>query len=102
MELKNFLEKIQSADEGVKRRWMIISTVVIMAVVIYVWLGYFNNLIASFNRPLAEVPSEGAGFSFWSSLKSSAALLYNGLGDKLHAFGDILKTPREYIIQPPK
>ncbi len=101
MDLKSFLEKLQSADEDVKRRWLVVSTIVVMIVVIYVWLAYFNSLIASFSEPrLAEIPTGGAGFSFWLSLKSGAALLYNSFVDKLHVFAEILKAPREYIIQP--
>jgi len=100
MDLKHFLEKLQNSDEGTKRRWMIASTVIIMAVVIYIWLAYFNNLIASFSQPQPVASADGAGFGFWSSLKSGAALLYSGSADKLRAFGEILKAPREYIVQP--
>ncbi len=135
----NFLEKLQSASEPAKRRWLVVITAVLMVVVIYVWLAYFNNLIAAFSQqsapPLASseqapptdsvgLPQTGSsqensgqagqvlpeknsaaspgGASFWQTLKSSVANLYEVFAGKLRALGDILNAPREYIIKPPQ
>lgn len=43
---KSFLEEVQAFDEPIKRRILIVATVVVMLVVAYVWVGYFNGLVA--------------------------------------------------------
>lgn len=97
---KSFLERLQSADDATKKRWMFISTAIIMAVVIYVWLMYFNSLIAGFSSQPTEQPATGIGF--WDAVKNGTAAVYQGLIDKIRALGDILRAPREYIIKPPQ
>lgn len=102
--MNKFLEKLQNADEATKRRWMIFSTIVIMAVVVYVWAAYFNNLVAGFSQAQPTEPpvSSAGGFTFWATLKNGTAVLYQAFMGKLHALGDVLNAPREYIITPPK
>lgn len=112
---KNFLEKLQSAPETIKRRWIIGAAAVIMAIVIYVWLAYFNNLIiaglsksavpyaSSGQVPAESLPGAGAGStSFLQTLKDATANLYNIFGGALRALGNILNSPREYLVKPPQ
>lgn len=111
----NFLEKLQSAPEPTKWRWIIAIAAVVMVAVIYVWLAYFNNLItAGFSKSTAPYassgqvsaespPGAGAGStSFLQTLKNATANLYNVFGGALHALGNILNSPREYIVKPPQ
>lgn len=102
--MSNFLEKLQSSDEGTKRRVMIIASILIMAVVIYVWLAYFNNLLAGLSQPAenAAAAPQDSGFSFWQSTKSGAVFVYGALSDKLGALGDLFQRPREFIVEPPQ
>ena len=102
-EKKSFLKRLQSADEGTKTRWLIVLTVVIMVGVIYVWLAYFNNLVASFSQsqPVGQVQA-APGNTFWEAAKNNLANLYGIFTDKVRALGNILQAPREYIIKPPK
>lgn len=72
-------------------------TAIAMVIVIFVWLAYFNNLIAGFSAP-PEPVAEGTGFGFWITMKNGLAVIYDGLVGKLHWFGSILGEPREYII----
>ncbi|MEK7195084.1 MAG: hypothetical protein AAB655_00100 [Patescibacteria group bacterium] len=103
MDKKSFLEKLQSADEGRKKKIMFVSTVVIMTAVIYVWLAYFNSLIAPTTQPdLKNESAEGGDFTFWQTMKKGMAAIYGILGDKVSDLGGILEAPREYIIKPPK
>ena len=91
---KEFIEKLQAADEGRKRKWMIISTTIVMAVVIYVWLGYFNNLIARLSQPvLPQSPEVVRKPSFLETMKTGAAAIYE-------VFSRLVKAPKEYIIKP--
>ena len=91
---------MQSSDEPTKRRWMFASVAVVMLVVVYVWLGYFNNLVAGFGEP-APAATEG-GFSFFGSMENGMAIISSSVLGKLHEFGRILAAPREYIVNPPK
>jgi hypothetical protein len=99
----NFLKRLQSADESTKTRWLVVLTIIIMAGVIYVWLAYFNNLVASFSQPLPLGQVQASpGITFWDAAKNSVANLYGIFTDKLRALGNILQAPREYIIKPPR
>jgi cytoskeletal protein RodZ len=99
----NFLKRLQSADESTKRRWLVVLTVIIMSGVIYVWLVYFNNLVASFSQSPPPGQAEASPtITFWDAAKNSLANLYGIFMGKLRALGDVLQAPREYIIKPPR
>ena len=98
----NFLEKLQSSDERIKRRWLVGLTAIVMVGVVYVWLAYFNNLVAGLNAPGTETGEQVAGFSFLETLKRGTAVIYDVFSEKLHVFAKILEKPKEYIIQPPQ
>ena len=97
---KNFLERLQSADDGTKRRWMFASVTIVMVIVVYVWLAYFNNLVTGFNAPTPT--ASAGGFSFVGSLGSGVDMFSKTFFDGLPAFGRMLAAPREYIISPGK
>lgn len=102
---KNFLERLQSADEATKKRWLIVSAAVIMAIVIYVWLAYFNNLVAGFSESGQPVQADSGGeggVTFWQTMKNGLSVTFHGFTSGLHGLGNILQAPREYIINPPK
>ena len=40
-----FLEELRSLEESTKKKVLYISAAVIMIVVIYFWLAYFNSLV---------------------------------------------------------
>jgi len=94
-----FIEKLQNSDEDTKHRWMLILTAVAMTIVIFVWLAYFNNLVAGFSAA-PEPVTEETGFGFWATMKNGIAIVYGGSIDKLRWLGGILGEPREYIIPP--
>lgn len=100
-----FIEKLQNADETIKRRWMFALTAVAMVVVVFVWLAYFNNLVSGgFTEPdfAAAEPAESNSFTFFETFKSGLAFAYRTFFGLLHGFGAILSEPREYIISPPQ
>jgi hypothetical protein len=82
---KSFLEELQSLDEPVKRRILVVSAIIIMAIVIYVWLGYFNGLVAT-NQPQQ---TSGSGSSFWRNMTGDMADMIN-----------FFRGPRQYVVQP--
>jgi len=100
------IERLQALDEPTKHKVLVVATLVIMVVVIYFWLAYFNNLVAGISSPQVAQngndvgPAAGSGFS--DAVKNASALVYGRFMDVAHALGNILQAPRQYIIQPPK
>ena len=104
---RNFLEKLQSASNEQKKIWMIIFTSAAMVVVIFLWLAYFNNLVASLSRPsnIAQSQDNGAeaksqDFSFTETMKNGTAIVFGFLGDRVNDLVKLFEKPKEYIIQP--
>jgi hypothetical protein len=106
--MRKFIEKIQQADDDTKRWVLVVASAVAMAVVVCIWLVYFNNFITmSSNVPLAaqSPPSQNrapAGTSFWGTMKHGAAILYGHFVGTLGWFGNVFNTQREYIVKPMK
>ncbi len=100
---KNFFERLQSADERTKKRWLIAVTAIVMVAVVYIWLGYFNGIVSGGARSEIVPPSESVdgSLAFWQTMKNGTAFIYNILSDKLHFLGQILQTPRDFIVKPP-
>ncbi len=90
---KDFLEKIQSADENRKRRWLVISTTVLVIGVGFLWLGYFNNLVGKFSGSQVPTAERVDGFSFLETMKAGFATIY----DVIKAVFD---KPKDYLIKP--
>ncbi len=99
--MKNFLERLRSADERIKTGWLIALSAISMVIVVFVWVKYFNNLIMESvsTRPVEE---ESRSFSFWQTMENGTAFLRQDLSEKIRNFGAMLAAPRNYIIQPPK
>lgn len=115
---KGFLEKLQSLDERTKQWILIAATAVIMIVVVYVWLAYFNSILAnvasttSEPAPALATPAAGApgasgaasagGTSVWQNIGNVFSAIYGSLAGAVRGLGSILQTPRQYIIHPPR
>ena len=93
----SFFEQLQSLDESMKQKILIVATIVIMVVVVYVWIGYFNGIVAGVSQPdqsVAQVqpqatqPTSG-GNSVWQDMQ-------NGMANMINAF----KQPGQYTIEP--
>ncbi len=107
--MAEFLSKLQSADDATKKKWMIIGTAVIMAIVIYVWLAYFNTLFtgsptaatapaAVSDQRQSAAPTTATGpFQYFRDRMASIFQLFSNL---VGGLGNIFKAPREYIIKP--
>jgi len=88
----SFFNKIQSADAGKKKRWMVATTLVVMIFVVFAWLAYFNNLVTDAGRVKTE-PTKNSGFSFLGTVSNGAAAVM----DNVKA---LLSSPKEYTITP--
>jgi len=104
---RNFLEKLQSAPDEKKKFWMILFTSIVMVILVFLWLAYFNNLVASLSRPsnIAQVQDNGTvaksqDFSFAETVKNSTAIVSSFLRDRVNDLIKFFEKPKEYIIKP--
>jgi ABC-type thiamin/hydroxymethylpyrimidine transport system permease subunit len=104
--MENFLKRLQDADTATKRRILMFSSAVIMVAVLYVWLAYFNSLLADAGSPAVisttagEPSAVAAEVSFLETMKRGTAVLYENVAGAVSQIGEVLKGPREYIVKP--
>jgi len=116
---KSFIEKLQELDETMKKRVLIAGSAVLMALVVYVWLGYFNSIVTSDQLQLAD---EGASLSqgtqaaaeqpaapsatpsqtpgFWEQLGGGMVSLYHDAASGAKHIENALGSPKQYTVTP--
>jgi len=104
-------EELQSLSQENKKRLLVVGTIIIMAIVVGVWITYFNSILigsargntstaspaatatstsaASSQTPAASLPAQTNGPGLWQDIK-------NGFG----WFGSLFSRPSQYKIQP--
>ena len=101
MEQKNWLQRLQESDQRTKTRWLVGLSAVSMAIVVVVWVHYFNALIAPTDQAAVVAGSGGAaGVSFFDTMQAGSAVILDHIWSGLHSLSNILKAPRSYIIKP--
>lgn len=107
--MKNYLEQVQGLNPEKKRQVLAGTTAVLMVVVLYVWLGYFNNILtttsdqASLNDQAGTLTAQAAASSdpgFFDRMARGTTYIYGAVTNGLASFGAALNGPREYTIQP--
>jgi len=98
--MENLLHKLQNADDTTKRRWGAAITAALMVFVVYVWLAYFNTLVGPERVASSADAAGNAGFSFWGTMKSETALIYDSLKGYAAGFGELIRSPKEYAVEP--
>lgn len=97
---KDFLEKIQNAEESVKKRWLVFSSAIVMFVIIAIWIKYFAFIV----QPMGGIGGDNLGtreeFSFGDTMKIGISVIWAKLSDFFQAIGRMLYSPRNYIIKP--
>jgi len=91
-----FIERLQNSDEKTKTKWLIILSAASMAVVVAVWLIYFNNLTT---LPTDERPAE-SGVEFTDVFLRGISVLKDIFVSRAEKFIDLFKTSRSYMIAP--
>jgi hypothetical protein len=109
---KGFVEKLQSLDDRQKRTILIVATAIIMVIVIYIWLGYFNSIVASVpqgqdtadqSAPADQVtpaPQPAETMNPLQRMESGMANMYQSMTGFFGSLGKILQSPRQYIVNP--
>lgn len=93
----NFLEQIRNSSDQIKKRWLIGTSIVIMTVVIWVWLGYFNSLIM---RPASSADDKEGKFSVWDGIRGSGGALWDRMTASVKDIGNKIGGSKEYIVKP--
>ena len=113
--IQDLLEKLQSLDEPTKRKVLIGSTVVIMIVVLFVWVAYFNSIVipsaaqmgtdqaaATSTQPIAatagiQASSVTAGPGFWKGIENGFTQFGKGIAAGFEGIGVMFHGGRETI-----
>ena len=94
-------QELQSLSEARKKQVIIISTIVIMAIVIGIWVTYFNSIIvgssgqaeqqasSSIAIAPAAAPAQARGPGLWQDIKNIFGSIAN-----------IFRSPSQYNIKP--
>ncbi len=104
--MNSFLDQLQSLDERKKTQVLVITTIVIMAIVIYFWLGYFNSIVSTVSLPtVADNQGQAATNTPTTTgqtqnIPGFFQIMGSGLASIAHAFGNMLEAPRKYAVKP--
>jgi len=106
--MEDILTKLQSLDEPAKAKVLIIATAIIMIVVIYFWLAYFNSIVAGVSAPSVADNAAGQGAAStsqedvgpWTIVMRAPEFLYGQFMNAAGGLASILRAPRQYVVQP--
>lgn len=91
---------LQEAPEARKRRWLMGGSLVAAMLVVWIWLAYFNTLIAPPYAPPPPQPSTADDFSLWQSVRSGTAFLFDNVSREMSRALELLRAPKNYEIVP--
>jgi len=100
--LAKFLGRLQSSDEVTKRRALIVGVTLVMAVVLVVWLRYFNTLLVT----APPVPSgccatdEIGSFSPLQTVKEVVRAGARGVYAQVERVMSFIQSPAAYVVTP--
>ncbi len=113
-----YLEQLQALDEPTKLKVLVAATAVIMIVVVYFWLAYFNNIVGEASQsasvsatvPAAVAPaavsapigtSQPSGGSGGGNIfVNSYNFFKNIFAGAVHGLENIVNAQRQYIVKP--
>jgi len=104
---KGFLEEVRSLDESIKKKILIGVTAVVMVGVVYVWLGYFNNIIASVPTEAVAAPDDSSSTAvavvepgFFERVGGGSAYIAAEVGGWVSRLAKVIQSPKQYVIKP--
>jgi hypothetical protein len=119
---KSFLDELQSLGEATKKKVVVVATAILMIGVVYLWLGYFNGLVAGGSAQPTQVadgdvggqaqiaqqnPSDTTGAntangdpSFAQNFKNGMSAIGGDFAGMGQAFVGAFESPGKYNIQP--
>ena len=103
---RSFIEEIRSLGEPVKHKIMLCATVIIMIVVVYLWIAYFNTIVpnaapvAAVRAPLTASAQDTGGPGIIGLFADTAGSFWQAvLGGARDVAGEF-KNPKQYTISP--
>ena len=98
--MNDFIEQLQNLDESTKTKIMVIATILIMAIIIYFWLGYFGNIVSAVPGQAVASNQQPETNSEKASTPGFFERMGNGLATISHAFENFFQAPKKYLINP--
>jgi hypothetical protein len=96
--MKAKLEKIQNSSEKVKRRWLIIATIISMILVISLWLIYIDSSSIWANNNKEENKESTTGF--WDVFKTGTGVITGSIKENINDLISKLKSDRTIDVNP--
>lgn len=100
------MEELRSLDESTKRRVLIAVVMVSMIVVVYLWLIYFNSIVASVQSPVAQSTvgaantSSASGTGFLGLFSTAMASFWQAIKNDITGMVGMIGNARRYDIGP--
>ena len=95
--MSKILERLQNTEASTKQ-WLVVGASALAGLlVVWIWLGYFNNIVAP--APVAATGTDSS-ISFAESAKGSFALVSSAIVDALKHLKELVLAPRSITIQP--
>ncbi len=101
--MPSFLEELQAMSEARKRQVLVISAVIVMAIVVGVWLAYFNGIVmggAGVRATDVSAPAGGQPSAPAAVPAPAGPSLWTRIKDGLGSLGRMFSAPSQYQIQP--
>lgn len=103
MAQKSFIEYLQGLPKASKRKVLVASVVVIMTIIVFFWIAYFNSMIAAITESSTQSPSveeTAQGVDIWHQFTGGMGLIYSQFSRAAQGLSDIFQAPRQYIVEP--
>ncbi len=97
MRFRNFIEKIQNSDERAKRRWLVISSAITMAIVLVLWIFYVSFIFQVPSAEQTNIQTDEPGF--WQIFKNGAVVVFNSASEGLKNLISQLTGEKTIVIQ---
>ncbi len=93
---KNFLNRLQDAEEGKKKKILVTLSAVSILAVLFVWINAFSYII----KIQTDKPQPKEGFSLGETFKGGAALVYDSLSAAMENIKNKISPTKNHEANP--
>jgi len=98
----DFINKLRESEEHIKRRWLFLISGILMFIVVFFWMKYFNSLVGPTGAPQQTEQNAEQNFTFWGTFKTGLATVAEMAGKTLNSLINTIRQPKNYDITPNK